>query len=89
MIMSTVKISAATALEFTLDGENYVASFTAASDGHKLTQADTSISADKRTLASKIFLAINDSADNWTEITDEEAETIKTQAGDTSDEGNL
>ena len=69
--------------------DTYTVTVLTASDGHKLTQADTSISADKRTLASRIFLAINDSADNWTEITDEEAETIKTQAGDTSDEGNL
>lgn len=67
----------------------YTVTVLTASDGHKLTQADTTLSADKRTLASKIFLAVNDSADNWTEITDEEAETIKAQAGGTSDEGGL
>lgn len=49
-----------------------------ASDGYKLTQsADVDIL--KRSISKKVYLASTDSADNWKEITDEEAEEYKTQ----------
>lgn len=46
------------------------------SDGHKLTQeADVDLA--NRVVSSKVYLAVNDSPDNWREITDAEAEEIE------------
>lgn len=49
-----------------------------ASDGYKLTQA-SDVDILQRLITKKVYLAVNDSADNWKEITDEEAEEYKAQ----------
>ena len=57
---------------------NYTVIILQPSEGYTLTQsADVKIS--ERILSKKVFLAINDSPDNWNEITDEEAEKIRIQ----------
>lgn len=57
---------------------NYTVIILQPSEGYTLTQsADVKIA--ERILSKKVFLAINDSPDNWKEITDEEAENIRIQ----------
>lgn len=51
------------------------------SDGHILTQS-SDIDLKDRIFSEKIFLGINDSIDNWKEITIEESEKLKTQQRD-------
>lgn len=53
-----------------------------ASDGYKLTQASDDIAILDRVIGKKIYLASNDSADNWKEITDEEAAALKAEQED-------
>lgn len=50
-----------------------------ADDGMKLTQKDPDVSIEHRILASKVMLGKGCSADEWTEISQEEAEKIKAQ----------
>ena len=57
---------------------NYTVIILQPSEGYTLTQsADVKIA--ERILSKKVFLAVNDSPDNWKEITDEEAENIRIQ----------
>lgn len=57
---------------------NYTVIILQPSEGYTLTQSrDVEIS--ERILSKKVFLAINDSPENWKEITDEEAENIRIQ----------
>lgn len=51
------------------------------SDGHVLTQA-SDIDLKDRIFSEKIFLGVNDSIDNWKEITIKESEKLKTQQRD-------
>ena len=51
------------------------------SDGHILTQS-ADIDLKDRIFSEKIFLGINDSIDNWKEITIKEADNLKTQQRD-------
>lgn len=53
-----------------------------ASDGYKLTQASDDVAILDRVIGKKIYLASTDSADNWKEITDEEAATLKAEQAD-------
>jgi len=56
----------------------YITRVLEASEGYTLTQsADVPLM--ERILVKKVYLAVNDSPDNWTEITDAEAEEIKRQ----------
>ena len=57
---------------------NYTVQIIEPSEGYTLTQA-ANIEAKDRILSKKIFLAVNDSPDNWKEITDAEAEAIKAE----------
>ena len=57
---------------------NYTVIILQPSEGYTLTQsADVKIA--ERILSKKVFLAVNDSPENWKEITDEEAENIRIQ----------
>ena len=57
---------------------NYTVIILQPSEGYTLTQsADVKIS--ERILSKKVFLAVNDTPENWKEITDEEAENIRIQ----------
>lgn len=57
---------------------NYTVIILQPSEGYTLTQsADVKIP--ERILSKKVFLAVNDSPENWKEITDEEAENIRIQ----------
>lgn len=47
-----------------------------ADEGMKLTQADESTTLSDRIVTQRVYLAVNDSADNWKEITAAEAEAI-------------
>jgi hypothetical protein len=44
-------------------------------EGFKLTQAKD-VPLEQRVFSEKVFLAVNDSPDNWMEIADEEAQVI-------------
>lgn len=44
-------------------------------DGYTLTQS-ADVELQNRIFSKKVFLAVNDSASNWKEITDEEAENL-------------
>ena len=57
---------------------NYTVQIIEPSEGFTLTQAGE-LEAKDRILSKKIFLAVNDSPDNWKEITDAEAEAIKAE----------
>ena len=57
---------------------DYVTRVLEASEGFTLTQsADVPLL--ERILVKKVYLAVNDSPENWTEITDAEADEIKRQ----------
>ena len=57
---------------------NYTVQIIEPSEGYTLTQfADVEVK--DRILSKKIFLAVNDTPDNWKEITDAEAEAIKAE----------
>ena len=45
-------------------------------DGHTLTQSGE-VEIQERILSKKVFLAVNDHPNNWTEITDAEADEIR------------
>lgn len=47
-----------------------------ADEGMKLTQADESTTLSDRIVAQRVYLAVNDTAERWKEITDEEAAQI-------------
>ena len=57
---------------------DYVTRVLEASEGFTLTQS-AEVPLLERTLVKKVYLAVNDSPDNWTEITDAEAEEIRRQ----------
>lgn len=48
------------------------------SEGYTLTQAGE-VDVQSRILSKKVYLAVTDKAENWTEITDAEAEDIRKQ----------
>ncbi len=50
-----------------------------AEEGKTLTQA-ADVTLQERVFSKKLYLAVNDSPDNWKEITDEEAATLKAEA---------
>ena len=57
---------------------NYTVQIIQPSEGYTLTQSKD-VEVQDRILSKKIFLAVNDSPDNWKEITDAEAEAIKAE----------
>jgi hypothetical protein len=57
---------------------NYTVQIIEPSEGYTLTQSKE-VEVRDRILSKKIFLAVNDSPDNWKEITDAEAEAIKAE----------
>lgn len=57
---------------------NYTVQIIEPSEGYTLTQSKD-VEVQDRILSKKIFLAVNDSPDNWKEITDAEAEAIKAE----------
>lgn len=57
---------------------NYTVQIIEPSEGYTLTQSKD-LEVQNRILSKKIFLAVNDSPDNWKEITDKEAEAIKSE----------
>ena len=57
---------------------NYTVRIIEPSEGFTLTQsADADL--ENRTLSKKVFLAVNDDPSNWKEITDAEADEIRSQ----------
>jgi hypothetical protein len=57
---------------------NYTVIILQPSEGYTLTQSKD-VEVQDRILSKKIFLAVNDSPDNYKEITDKEAEAIKAE----------
>lgn len=57
---------------------NYTVQIIEPSEGYTLTQSKD-VEVKDRILSKKIFLAVNDSPDNYKEITDKEAEAIKAE----------
>lgn len=57
---------------------NYTVQIIEPSEGYTLTQ-NKDVEVKDRILSKKIFLAVNDTPDNWKEITDAEAEAIKAE----------
>lgn len=55
------------------------------SEGYKLTQAGE-VEIEDRVISGLVYLAANDSADNWKEITDAEAEEIVKQQKEVKNE---
>lgn len=47
-----------------------------AAEGKKLTQADDAVGLSERIVTERVYLAVNDSPDNWCDIPQEEAEQI-------------
>lgn len=56
---------------------NYTVIILEPNEGYTLTQANDEIEIRDRVLSKKVYLAINDSPNNWKEITDEDAELIR------------
>lgn len=67
---------------------NYTVQIIEPNEGYTLTQA-ANIEAKDRILSKKIFLAVNDSPDNWKEITNTEAEAIKAEQERLAEEERL
>ena len=57
---------------------NYTVRIIEPSEGYTLTQS-AEVETEYRVLSKKVFLAVNDSLDNWKEITDTEADEIRSQ----------
>ena len=57
---------------------NYTVRIIEPSEGFTLTQS-ADIDLENRTLSKKVFLAVNDDPSNWKEITDTEADEIRSQ----------
>ena len=57
---------------------NYTVQIIEPSEGYTLTQS-ADVEVRERILSKKIFLAVNDSPDNWKEITDVEADEIRVE----------
>lgn len=57
---------------------NYTVRIIEPSEGFTLTQS-ADVDLENRTLSKKVFLAINDDPSNWKEITDAEADEIRSQ----------
>ena len=57
---------------------NYTVQIIEPSEGYTLTQS-ADVEVKDRILSKKIFLAVNDSPDNWKEITDKEADEIRAE----------
>ena len=57
---------------------NYTVQIIEPSEGYTLTQSKD-VEVQDRILSKKIFLAVNDSPDNWKEITDAEAEELQAE----------
>ena len=57
---------------------NYTVQIIEPSEGYTLTQSKE-VEVQDRILSKKIFLAVNDSPDNWKEITDKEADEIRVE----------
>ena len=57
---------------------NYTVRIIEPSEGFTLTQS-ADIDLENRTLSKKVFLAVNDDPSNWKEITDAEADEIRSQ----------
>ena len=55
---------------------NYTVVVLEPSEGHTLTQSQD-VEIQDRILSKKVFLAVNDSPNNWKEITDAEADEIR------------
>lgn len=55
---------------------NYTVVVLEPSEGHTLTQSQD-VEIQNRILSKKVFLAVNDSPNNWKEITDAEADEIR------------
>ena len=60
-----------------MKSESFTTIILEAEQGHYLTQADDSLALRDRVVASRLALGRNDSAGNWREITQEEADEIK------------
>lgn len=57
---------------------NYTVIILQPNEGYTLTQSKD-VEVQDRILSKKIFLAVNDSPDNWKEITDKEADEIRAE----------
>lgn len=57
---------------------NYTVQIIEPNEGYTLTQSKE-VEVKDRILSKKIFLAVNDSPDNWKEITDKEADEIRAE----------
>ena len=57
---------------------NYTVRIIEPSEGHTLTQKND-VDIQSRVLSKKIYLAVNDSPDNYKEITDAEADEIRSE----------
>ena len=57
---------------------NYTVRIIEPSEGFTLTQS-ADVDLENRTLSKKVFLAVNDDPSNWKEITDAEADEIRSQ----------
>lgn len=57
---------------------NYTVQVIEPNEGYTLTQSKD-VDVTERILSKKVFLAVNDSPENWKEITDAEADEIKKQ----------
>ena len=56
---------------------NYTVIILQPNEGYTLTQANDEIDIKDRVLSKKVYLGVNDSPNNWKEITDEDAELIR------------
>lgn len=57
---------------------NYTVRIIEPNEGYTLTQS-ADVDLENRTLSKKVFLAVNDDPSNWKEITDTEADEIRSQ----------
>ena len=62
-----------------MENTQYTVQVLKSSEGKYLTNSDNSITIDKRTLATEIWLSPSDSASNYKEITEEEYNQYKTE----------
>lgn len=58
---------------------NYTVKILEPQSGHSLTQAYTDMELQERIFSKKVYLGVNDSEDNWVEISDEAVEALQAE----------
>lgn len=70
-----------------MEQTNYTMRVLTPSEGHLITQSDDNTSLQERIFSDKLYLAVNDSPDNYKEVSIAEAEELRRQQAEEAEKG--